>query len=42
MKKENNKQKNKFFENLATKATMATGSTAAILLAFAPYYYGQY
>ncbi len=34
MKKKNNKEKG-FFERLATKATIATGSTAAIIIAFA-------
>jgi low affinity Fe/Cu permease len=34
MKKKNNNHKKNFFENLASKATRATGSTAAILLAF--------
>lgn len=33
MKKEN-ENKNNFFENLAARATKATGSTAAILIAF--------
>ena len=35
MEKKNKKQKKSFFERLATKATAATGSTAAIIIAFA-------
>jgi low affinity Fe/Cu permease len=34
MKKKNNNSKPNFFENLAAKATIATGSTAAIIIAF--------
>lgn len=35
MKKKKNKEKKGFFERLSTKATMATGSTPAIIIAFA-------
>lgn len=34
MKKNDNNQKRNFFENIASKATIATGSTVAILIAF--------
>ena len=35
MKKKNNREKKGFFERLSTKATIATGSTPAIIIAFA-------
>ena len=35
MKKKNNKPNKSFFEKLAAKATIATGSTTAIIIAFA-------